>query len=139
MDPLCDQEVLAWAHAREQLEALEGAPDPQTGTLVDRQLVDPAAVETDLAGVEATHAVEAVEQRRLPGAVGAHEAHRLATVDDDRDVVERDYPAVALGDPGALHECHVSRPLPGACARRRGSRPRAASAIRRRPRDGAHR
>ena len=137
--PLCDHQVLAWAHPGEQLESLEGAPDPEAGTLIDRQPVDPPALETDLPRVEVTHTVQAVEQRRLPGAVRAHEAHSFAPVDGDRDIVERDDAAVTLGDPGALHECHVSRPLPGACANRRRSRPRAASAIPQHLRDGAHR
>ena len=83
MHALGNHEVLTRAHPGEQLESLEGAPDPEAGTLVDGQPVYPPSIENDLPRVEVAHAVQAVEQRRLPGTVRAHEAHGLAGVHDD--------------------------------------------------------
>jgi len=43
--PFGDEEVLADRHAREELEALKGAPDPEPGPLVDGESGDVAAIE----------------------------------------------------------------------------------------------
>ena len=116
VDPLRDHEVLARGHAGEELETLESAPDARPGTGVDREAVDAPALEADLSRVAAAHAVQAVEQRRLPGAVGPDEADRLAAVDLDRDVVEGDDATEALADPRSLQQRH-RQPTTWACLR----------------------
>ena len=115
--PLGDHQVLTRAHPGEQLEPLEGAPYPEAGTLEHGQPVDAAALEADLPRVEVAYTVQAVEQRRLPGPVRAHETHRLAVVDRDGDVVQGDDTAVTLGNrrwpPGA-----PCQPTVSACLRK---------------------
>ena len=74
----------------EQLDALERAPDAAPGPLVHGEPGDVVAVELDGAAVAAEHPEQAVEERRLAGAVRADEADPLALVDVDVDAVERD-------------------------------------------------
>ena len=96
------------AHPREELETLEGAADAEPGPLVDRQPVDAPALQADLPRVATADTVQAVEKRRLAGAVRAHEADRLTGIDGDRDIVQGDDAAEALGNPGAFDKGHVS-------------------------------
>src|SRR5581483_1477019 len=71
------------------------------------------AVEGDAAGVGLEDAGHAVEERRLPRAVGPDEPDDLAGVDPQRGVVQGGHPAEADGDvldleerrPGARHRC----------------------------------
>ena len=61
-----------------------------------------AAVERDRALVGAVHAVEGLHQRRLAGAVLAHDGVHLAAADPQLDVAVGDDAGEALGDPAQL-------------------------------------
>src|SRR6266446_1135129 len=63
-------EVLQRRQAREQLQVLERAGQPQAGPAMGRERAQLMAVEGDGAGVGIEDAAHAVEERRLPGAVG---------------------------------------------------------------------
>jgi hypothetical protein len=68
---------------------------------VDRRRL---AVEDDLPGVVAVDAGDALDQRRLPGAVVADERHHLAVADLEVDVRQRLHGSVGLGYPTELEE-----------------------------------
>ncbi len=86
----------AHRHGAEQAEILEGAADAERGDAVARRLEQRAPLEADRAAVEAIEPGQAVEQRRLAGAVGPDQAEDLAGRDVERDAVERDDAAEAL-------------------------------------------
>ena len=96
--PLGHQEVVPDGRAGEQLDALEGAADPQTGPRVDPAADQVLAAERDPAGVGAQIAVDAVEQGGLAGAVGPDEADDLPLVHPQGRPVEGGDPGEALGD-----------------------------------------
>ena len=107
---LHDVEVVA------QREVLVDDLDPEPGGVlrpVDRDLL---AVEVDLAGVERVDAGDALDQRRLAGAVVADERHDLARAHLEVDVDERLDRAEALRDAARLER-----------RRRRGGRVSASS------------
>ena len=66
---------------RQTLLGAEAAVDPFDGPLVHRQ-----------------HAAQALEQRRLSGAVGTDQAEHLAAPDRERHPGQRGQPGVALGE-----------------------------------------
>ncbi len=102
--PLCDQEVVADGRAREELEPLERAPEPETCPLVDGQPADLLTVEHDGSLLRAQHAEQAVEERRLPRAVRTDEPDHLAVRDIEVDAAERGDAREALRDPRRLEE-----------------------------------
>ena len=55
------------------------------------------AVDLDGAGIQAVHAADALDQRRLARAVVAEQGEDLAAVDVQVDVVQREHRAEALG------------------------------------------
>ena len=89
-------EVLAHGHAREQLDALEGAPDAEARPPVRRQAADRHAAEPHRARVRPQRPAQAVEQRRLARAVRPDQADELALAHRQAHVGER-------GDAGELH------------------------------------
>ena len=95
----CDLEVLVHRHAREHLEALEGAPDPEAGAPVRLEAGDVAPVELHHPLGHLDEAREAVEQRGLAGAVGADERGDAGRGNLQRDAVDRLQPPEGLGDP----------------------------------------
>ena len=66
-----DEEVLTRRHADEQLDALERARHAEAGPLVRRHAVEVATLERDAPAVGLQDPEQAVEERRLPGAVRA--------------------------------------------------------------------
>ena len=122
------EHVVADAHAGEELDALEGPPEAQTGPPVDGQAGDVALVEDDPACLGSEDAEEAVEERRLARAVRADEADRLTRRHLEGDVVERGDAREALGHPagveqtGAVASAVIARPARDAAARRRRHR-----------------
>src|SRR5437899_3087785 len=84
-------EVLQQCHRVPQLEVLEGAGNAAPGALVRRHSAQRSPIEEDPAGVRLHHARDAVEQRRLAGAIRPDEAQDLAPVEVDRDAVQRDH------------------------------------------------
>ena len=93
-----EHHVLAHAHAAKERQVLERAADAERGDAVRRCLEKRAPLEGDPALAERVEARQAVEHRRLAGAVRADEADDVAAPHDERDAVERDDPAEAHRD-----------------------------------------
>ena len=89
-DPVGDDEVVAHGRVGEQLDPLERPADAEPGAFVDAEPGDVGAVELDDATVGPQDAEDAVEERRLAGAVRADQPDALALLDVDVDVIERD-------------------------------------------------
>ncbi len=95
--PLGDQEVVAHGHVGEHLDPLVRAADAEAGPPVGGQADQRRPVEDDLAHLGAQLPADAVEQRRLAGAVRARpgrRSRRRAT--SKRDVVHGLDPAERL-------------------------------------------
>ena len=92
------QQVVGHRHPLEELHPLERAADAQAAALPHRQPVDAPTVEGDGAGVGFLQPEQAVEQRRLAGAVGPDHADGLARGDVHVDMVEGHDAAELLGD-----------------------------------------
>src|SRR5213595_2243048 len=73
-----DHHVLEHGERREQREVLEGAADAEVGDAVRRQRQQRAVAEADVPPLWRVEPAQAVEQRRLAGAVGADEPDDLA-------------------------------------------------------------
>src|SRR5437762_11821304 len=86
------------AERREEREVLEGAADAEGGDAVRRQPQQRAAAEADVAALRRVEPAQAIEERRLPGAVGADEPDDLAVGHVERDAVERDNAPEAHGE-----------------------------------------
>ena len=109
-----DPHVVARRHGREQRDVLEGARDAERGDLVPRHARKRPAVEPDRAGVRLVEAGDAVEQRRLAGAVRADQAADRAGRDREADVVER-------GDAAEADRTFVDRQQRGSSVDRRSA------------------
>src|SRR5712692_2836078 len=97
-----DPHVLTRGHRAERLDDLERAADPKPGDPVRRHAGDRRAVQLDVAAVEVINAADAVQQRRLAGAVGADDAHDVAFGDLEVHSVHRGHAAESLGDSAQL-------------------------------------
>ena len=75
-----------------------------------------ALLHGDGAGIEAFNAGQHLEQRRFPGAVGAHQSGPLVGRDQPIDIFEENLGAVALSRPVELHHVGLSFILAAACA-----------------------
>ena len=93
---LDDVEVVA------EREILVDDLDPELGRVLRAVDRDPLAVEEDLAAVDRVDAGDALDQRRLAGAVVADERHDLAVAHLEVDVVERLHRAEVLRDAAQL-------------------------------------
>ena len=89
-------QVLGDRQARERPRQLEAARHAAVGALVRGSPSIGCAVEAHGAGLVVQRAADAVDQRRLAGAVGADQAEALARRDREVDAVERDEAAEAL-------------------------------------------
>src|SRR5439155_1677291 len=83
---------------REEGEVLERPPDAELRDPMGRQPEDRTAVEADITLVGRGEAAQAVEERRLAGAVRADEADDLPRVHVEGDGVEREDAAEADGE-----------------------------------------
>ena len=90
-------------------EVLERAGDPEAGDAVGRYREQVLAVEGDRARERAVDPAEAVEHRRLAGAVRPDEAHDLALVDREAQTVERDDAPEADRHVTYIEQPHVVR------------------------------
>ena len=88
-----DHDVLRDGERREQREVLERARDAELGDAVRGHREQVLAREGDAPRRRLVEAAEAVEQRRLAGAVGPDERADLALLDLERQVGEREDPA----------------------------------------------
>jgi hypothetical protein len=99
-----EHDVLAHAHGPEQRQVLKGPADAEGGDAVGRRLHQRAALETDRAFAERVEAREAVEERRLAGAVRSDEADDAAAADGEGHLVQRRDAAEADRDVGDLEQ-----------------------------------
>jgi hypothetical protein len=106
-----DEDVLERRHLLEEADVLERPSDPELGDRVRRLPADVDAVEHDLAGRLPVDAGEHVEERRLPRAVRADQAHDRAGRNREVDVVDGDETAELLAnaacDEKVCHQCCV--------------------------------
>ena len=109
-----DEEVLARRHPHEELDALERAPDAETGALVRGHPGEIAAVERDRAAVGLEQSEQAVEERGLARAVGPDEPDQLPRADFEPHFVERGDAREVLGDGVGFEQRHD--PLPAVAA-----------------------
>ena len=90
-----DEHVLEHRHRREELDVLERARDPELDDAARRRVQQGAAVEDDVARVEAVEPRDHVERRRLAGAVRPDQAGDRALLGVEGDVVQGDDAAEA--------------------------------------------
>src|SRR3954469_5108343 len=88
----------------EELHALEGASNPESGSTVDRQPAEVDALERHPSTVGTNEAEQAVEQRRLAGPVRSDQADSLALTDVEADVAQRRDASKPLGDADGVEE-----------------------------------
>src|SRR5262249_45202268 len=110
------QEVLEGAQPREHAHELEGAAHAEPRHAMGGHARHLAAVEGDAALVWREIARDAVEQRRLAGAVGADQAHQLSRLHLEIDTVDGGDAEEPLGQAPHLEERHYA---PVAVPRRR--------------------
>ena len=99
-----DPHVVEHALRAEQRQVLEGARDADLGDAMRRPRQQRAPGEQDVAPVRRVEAADAIEQRRLAGAVRTDQAEDLALVQRERDAVERDDAAEPQRDVANLEQ-----------------------------------
>src|SRR5439155_11756708 len=101
-----DEKVLERAEAREDAHLLERAPDPQARHAMWRGVGQVAAAEQHATAVGRKVAGDAVEERGLARAVRADEAHQLARLDDEIDLIDGRDAEEALDEAADLQQRH---------------------------------
>src|SRR5512141_3131291 len=99
-------QVVEDGHVVEEGDVLEGAGDPQVGHPVRLHPGDLPVLEVDRAALRLVDARDAVEDRGLPGAVGADDRVDAPLLHVDRDSVDRLHPSegeVDVVDPKQRH------------------------------------
>ena len=110
---LADQHVLDRRQVREDPRELEGPPDALSADAVRTEADEALAAKADVAAVRRQRAGDAVEQRRLPRAVGADQPDDLTSFDLEIDAIERGEAAEVLGHVHDFEQAHgalASRP-----------------------------
>src|SRR5512143_3663728 len=100
-------QVVEDGHVVEEGDVLEGPGDAQVGHLVRLHSGDLAILEVDRAALRLVDARDAVEDRGLPGAVGADDRVDAPLLHVDRDPVDRFHPPegeVDVVDPKQRHK-----------------------------------
>ena len=101
----------------DQRRLLVDRNQPGAARLGGRVHVARLAADQDAAGGRPDRAGEDLDQRRLAGAVGAHQRMHLARQHRERRVAQRRHGAVGLGDAGGVEErfvvigCEIAGPL----------------------------
>src|SRR5258708_3947881 len=93
-----DSGVLAHGHGAERPDDLERAADAKSRDPVRRLAGDRAALPADVAPVQPVDPADAVEQRRLAGAIGTDDSDDLALPHPELDTVDRSHATDLLGD-----------------------------------------
>src|SRR3954454_15856172 len=101
-----DADVVEHRLRREQRQVLEGAADADLGDTMRRPVDDRAAFKQNIAAVRRVEAADAVEQRRLAGAVRADQPEDLPRLDREGDTVEGDDAAEAKRDLANFEQRH---------------------------------
>jgi len=102
-----DADVVHHRKVRKQRDVLEGAADADLGDPVRRPRQDARALHQDVAGRRLVEPRQAVEERRLAGAVGADQSEDLALVHVEGHTVER--------NDAAEHDADVANREQGRC------------------------
>src|SRR6476646_3984363 len=100
-----DPQVVGDCEGRERPRQLEAARHAAAGALVGEQAVDDLAVETHRAGLVGERAADAVDERRLAGAVWTDQADALALSNGKIDAVERDEAAETFAQTRDFEQC----------------------------------
>ena len=87
-DVAAEQDVVQDREVGEQFDVLEGPGDAPGRDLVGPQAHDRLALPADVAFLRVVHLIEAVEDRRLPGAVRADDGEQLPGGDREAHAVE---------------------------------------------------
>ncbi len=103
-------EVVPYGHRLEHLELLERAGEAGLGSPVRPPSADVAAVQLHAAAIGSVLTEDAVEQRRLPAAIGPDDPEDLPALDLERHVVDRPDAAERLGDVANPDHRGVARP-----------------------------
>src|SRR5512140_1247222 len=104
-------QVVEDGHVVEEGDVLEGAGDPQVGHLVRVHPGDLAILEVDRPALRLVDARDAVEDRGLPGSVGADDRVDAPLLHVDRNPVDRFHPSegeVDVVDPKERHKVSMS-------------------------------
>ena len=119
-----DQQVLDDRQVREQLAVLEGARDPEPRDVVRFDADDIVPLKTDAPRGRTVEAADAVEHARLARTVRPDQREELATLHEQRNVVEDDEAAEAERDvldrqlSHTTAGCAGTASLAGSCAAR---------------------
>src|SRR5262249_43821279 len=97
-------DIVLHGHAGEGARQLEAARDAEMGALVRLQAVQGRAVEAHRSALVVQRAADAVDQRALARSVRPDEAHALAELDVQADVLQRQEAAEALAEIVDLEE-----------------------------------
>ena len=100
-----EQQVLQHAKLRKQLVVLERAGNAPLGRRVRRRLRDLRPVEDDRTVARVVGAGDAVEKAGLARAVWADDGKKLARLDGERNVVQRDDAAEPQRQIADLEQC----------------------------------
>jgi len=100
-----EEDVLEHRELGDEAGLLVHGADASLASLLGRESIDPLAQDRDLTGVGHLGSGPDLDEGRLAGAVLAHEGVDLAGEDLERNVVERNDPAVALVDAARGDEC----------------------------------
>ena len=104
-----DHDVVQHAHVVEQRQVLEGPADPEWRARGRLQVRDVASLEDDPPFGRRVSAGDAVQHRRLAGAVRADDREQLAAVHAEADVVQRAHTAKAQGHVPDLEQRDLAR------------------------------
>ena len=91
-------EAMPQSAAIEQRNVLEGATETEVRDLMARRGEDRTVLEEDIALIGDVEAGQAIEERRLAGAVRTDQASDLAGLNVEGDPVERNYTTEAYAD-----------------------------------------
>ncbi len=109
-----ERQVLGHRHRRDEIDFLVDRADAEGLRLAGRADLDRMAVEPDLAPVAAQSAGQDLDQRRLAGAVFAHQRVDFAGFDPKIDPLQRPHAGKRLRDPEHLNSRSQGfRPLVG--------------------------
>ena len=105
-----DPDIVEHRQVGKQRDVLEGAADADLGDPVRRARQDALAFHQDVAGARLIEPAEAIEERRLAGAVRSDQAEDLALVHVERHAIQR--------DDAAEHDADVANRKQGALSLR---------------------
>ena len=103
-----DLHVVENGHPVEQRHVLERTADADMGDVVAWPLEDRFPLEQHVTAVRGVEPTQAVEERRLPGTIGADQAGDLAWKDVETDAIESDDSPEADGNVTNAQKCRAA-------------------------------